>query len=41
MCDARRCMTVHNTTVLCVVIFVTGIMIVVVTFMIVVFYGKH
>jgi len=40
MCDAGRCMTVRNTVVLCIVIFITG-MIVVVTFMIVVLYGKH
>jgi len=41
MCDAGRCTTVHNTIVLCFVIFITGMMIVVVTFMIVVLYDKH
>lgn len=41
MCDAGRCVTVHNTVVLCIAIFITGMMIILVTFMIMVLYGKH
>jgi hypothetical protein len=41
VCDAGRHKTLHNTIVLCIVIFITGMVIIVVTFMIVVLYGKH
>jgi len=41
VCDAGRCVTVHNTVVLCIAIFITGMMIILVTFMIMVLYGKH